>query len=562
MKKKISIDMELLFCGFMLFIFAPLEIYFSSINDLWFTVYDFAGYLIIAFIVYVVCVLLLNYLFANRFSKGYNKFVYYMFLLGLAFYVQGNFFLIDYGQLDGSPINWSEYRLEGFVSVGLFIAILVLGTVILIKMRIEKVRKVTKGISLCLILIQFITLTTISLVTDGFTVKEDYVSTSRNEWNYSSNENFNILLLDAFDSRVFDELLNGECKSEIEELFSDFTYYRNTTSVYPYTDYSIPQIITGKNYLNQELYGDYINDSYSSSPLLTELKKKNYRTNIYQFVRIPSGDIVSEIDNWERTRLTVSSHKRLLGYIYKLVGFRYLPQPLKQTCWFYPDDEMDDMKIVNYVDEEGNRSNKETIEVSSWDNKRFYENIDQLRATEEENVFHFYHLKGLHPARNLDKDFNDAKDVSLQETAKGMFNLLDRYLNKLKEEGIYDDSIIIIMADHAEEGYLEPHYKQCPLLLVKGIGENHAFAVTDIPVSYSDLQVGYRNLLNKTNLDNIFEIQDKNRERDFYFTTYKGRAMNFDDCGNDFERYVIKGHAFDSESIIKTGEIYSYASSK
>ena len=94
--------------------------------------------------------------------------------------------------------------------------------------------------------------------------------------------------------------------------------------------------------------------------------------------------------------------------------------------------------------------------------------------------------------------------------------------------------------------------------MVKGIEEKHPLVVTDIPVSYSDLQVGYKNLLNRTNADNIFEIQDENREREFYFTTYIGRSMNFDDYGEDFEKYIIKGHAFDSESIIKTGEIYSH----
>lgn len=555
-KRNFEWDTELLFLGFMLFLFAPLEIYFSNINDLWFSVYDFAGYLLTAFVLYIVVVVLADFFAVSRIPNIWGTMVYYVFLLGLSLYIQGNFILVDYGQMDGQPIDWSLYKVEGIVSVGLFVLIFVIGTFLWIKVGKEQVRKVTKIVSVCLILVQLVTLLTISLAQDGFTRKEDYIVTTKNEWVYSREKNFNILVLDAFDSRVFNDLLNGECKEEMEGLFENFTYYRNTTTVYPVTDLSIPQIITGENYLNQEAYGDYLNRSYMESPLLDQLQEQNYKINIYQNVEVPDGAIVSNVDNWEKTRLSVSSHKRLLGYIYKLVGFRYLPQPLKETCWFYSDD-MDDMKRINYVNEDVAGSDLDLVESYDWANKLFYENIEKMSASELENVFHFYHLKGLHVVRNLDRDFNDAEDVSLEETAKGMFNMLGRYFDVLKTEGIYDNSIIIIMADHAASEYAGTHYKQCPLLLVKGLEEEHSFKVTDIPVSYADLQVGYKNLLNQTNMDNIFEIRDENRERYLYQTEWIGRPMNNSDYGANIEEYIIKGNAFDSESIVKTGKVYS-----
>lgn len=555
--KKVYLDMELLFLGFMIFLFAPLEMFFSNINDFWFTVYDFIGYLIIAFVVYVGISYSIKLILVCRMPLFWEILVYYIFLIGLALYIQGNFFLVDYGQLDGQPINWSEFRIEGIISVCLFVTIIVVGTLLLKKNGVEKIRKVTKAISVCLILIQVSTLIAVSVLSNGFTKKEEYVVTSKNEWIYSQEGNFNILVLDSFDSRVFDNLLNNECKDEIEALLDDFTYYRNTTAVYPYTDYSIPQMITGEEYLNKEVYGDYLNHSYRDSPLINELQRNNYEINIYQYVEIPNGDIVSKIDNWEKTRLLVSSHKRLLGYIYKLVGFRYLPQPLKKLCWIYPDD-IDDMQIINYVNEKGLLSDEDVVDSYSWQNKLFYESIENLSVKKGGGkVFHFYHLKGLHHTRNLDKDFNDAEDVSLEETAKAMFTLLERYLNKLKEEGIYDNSIIMVMADHGSDDYPGIKFKQSPLLLIKGMEEHHPFVVTDIPVSYSDLQVGYCNLINQTNTDNIFEIRDKNRERYLYRTEYFGRALNSDDYGTEFEKCIIYGHAFDSDSIITTGQVFS-----
>lgn len=554
MKRKIGLDVELLFCGFMLFLFAPLEIYFSNINNLWFTIYDFAGYLMVLFILYIAIIVLVNWLFACRNLKIYEKLVYYIFLLGLAFYIQGNFILTDYGQLDGSPINWSEYKVEGIISVGLFVLVLACGTFLLIKMRIEKVRKVTKGISVCLILIQLVTLISVSIFNDGFTKKDDYIVTTKNEWIYSSERNFNILVLDSFSSQVFNNLLNGECKKEIEELFEDFTYYRNTSTMYCFTNYSVPQIITGENYLNQETYGDYLNRSYMVSPLLKELENEGYELNIYQNVKLPNGNIVNKISNWEKPQLTVSSHRRLLEYIYKLVGFRYLPQPLKQLCWFYPDD-MDDLKEINYVSGDDVAIEGDSEQAWTWGNDVFYKNIENLSASENANIFHFYHLKGLHDIRDLDKDFNKAEDVSLEETAKGMFNMLNKYFNKLQEEGIYDNSVIVIMADHSP---FKIDGGETPLLLVKGVGEKHLFTVTDIPVSYSDLQIGYKNLLHQTNTDNIFEIQDENRKRYLYHTELLSPSLNNDEYGANFVEYVIEGHVFDNESIKKTGKVYSH----
>lgn len=70
---------------------------------------------------------------------------------------------------------------------------------------------------------------------------------------------------------MFYDLLQSEYGDEMRSLFQNFTYYRNTTNVFNHTDFSVPQIITGQNYLNDEFYGDYINHAYEKSPLLQEL---------------------------------------------------------------------------------------------------------------------------------------------------------------------------------------------------------------------------------------------------------------------------------------------------
>ncbi len=551
-KDKYTFNWGLIFIGFLLFIFAPFELFFSNIDDLWFTVYHFAPYLLIGFMIYAVLTVCWEFLIAKHFAKVWDAIACVLFCLVFACYIQGNFFLVNYGQLDGQPIDWSKYKTAGMFSIGMFITAILVAIILIVKVNAEKRKKIINVISICLILVQLFTLTTLIITKDGFQKKENYVDTTKNEWNYGTKSNFNILVLDAFDSRVFYDLLQSEYGDEMRSLFQNFTYYRNTTNVFNHTDFSVPQIITGQNYLNDEFYGDYINHAYEKSPLLQELQKENYELNIYTTTRLPQNEFAAGVANWKKVKLSVSSHKRLLEYIYKLVGFRYLPQPLKQSCWFY-SDEMDDLKCISYEDKDGNIV--EDDKVFDWSNKIFYDEVNQLKCSDVENSFHFYHIKGLHVVRNLDENFNDAKDVSLEETARGMFNLLNRYFDALKEQGIYDDSVIIIMADHAANEYEEIRFLQCPLLLVKGTNEKHEFIQSELPISYEDLQTGYNNLLKNTNIDNIFEVEDEPRIRYMYDSKWKGRPMTGDEYSEDMSKFAIEGDAFESEKIKDTGEV-------
>ena len=551
-REKYKLNSSLLFIGFLLFIFAPFELYFANIDDLWFTVYHFAPYLLIGFVIYTVLVICWECFVARHFAKVWDAIVCVLFCLAFACYIQGNFFLVNYGQLDGQPIDWSKYKVTGVISVGIFILAIAVAIVLIIKVETEKRKKVINVISICLILVQVFTLFTLVITKDGLQKKENYVDTTKNEWKYGTKKNFNILVLDAFDSRVFCDLLQSECGDEIRNIFQNFTYYRNTTDVFNHTDFSIPQIITGRNYQNDELYGDYINHAYEKSPLLQELQKENYELNIYTTTRLPQNEFATGVSNWKKAKLSVSSHKRLLEYLYKLVGFRYLPQPLKQSCWFY-SDEMDDLKCISYEDENLVQDDK----VFDWANKIFYDELGQLDCSDVENSFHFYHIKGLHVIRNLDENFNDAEDVGLEETAKGMCKLLNRYFDALKEQGIYGNSVIVVMADHAANEYDTSSFLQCPLFLVKGMNENHEFVQSELPVSYADLQTGYQNLLQNTNTDNIFELEEGPRIRYLYHSKWKGRPMTGNEYSEDMSKYSIEGDAFESEKIVDTVEILS-----
>lgn len=533
-----------IFVGFTIFVFAPFELYMTNSKELWFSIYDFGPYLLVAFIAFVLFWLLVYAKFRQSFAV-IDMLGYFAFLVVSDLYIQGNFLRTDYGQLDGQLVDWSQYRLSGMISIVCLLFIIGGGLFLWCKSK-DRMRliKATKVIAMCAVMVQITTLLIVAITTNVFSNEPLYVVTDKNEFDYSRNDNFIVLILDSYDSRVFDGLYNNGYKEELDVTFEDFTYYRNAVDVYSLTDFSVPQIITGANYLNQSTYGEYLEQSYESSTLINELIDKGYELNIYVKTGIPQGDFSNKVANWSEQVIGVSSHRRLLTYLYKLVGFRYLPQQLKQACWTYTE-EIDDVKSVDTDNS-----------VFEWANDSFYMDIANMKLSTEAPVAHIIHLRGIHVPRNCDSKLNRVEEqVDLYESAKGVNLMLNEYLNRLKELDIYDNANIVLLADHAANEYEELQFKQCPLLLVKCAGDNHEFVVEEVPVSYMDLQTGFCNLLNHRNT-NIFELEDNERTRYHYEALWLERSILNDEFGNEFVEYKTTSHAFDSNSIVETGNKY------
>lgn len=531
-----------LFFSFMIFIFAPLEIFFSGREDFWFSIKEIIPFTIIGFTGSFFGLLLLFILIRKMKPKWNNMLLTILFALTLACYIQGNFFLVNYGQLNGETIIWSEYRLEGILSVSLWVLIVVVSVSVAIKVGTDRFLKAASTISICILLVQVVTLVSVAVTKDGFKSEAVYFSTDKEEFEYSQNENLIILLLDTFDSTAFTEVLSTE-NEKYKNILQDFTYYQNTLGAYSTTDLAIPQILTGKCYLNEVPFGEYLNEAYRSSPLFEKLEELEYSINVYSDTTLPNGEVSDRINNLWKAEIGVSSHKRLAAYMYKLVGFRYLPQPLKKYCWFY-SDEMLDLKDVDIEAEDSY--------IFNWSNFKFYKNIPNISNMKENGTFHFYHLEGTHWPYHINSSFEEVEEeTSLNEEIRGVMVLIEDYLEELRKEEIYEKSAIIIMADH---GALDEH--QCPVLLVKGMGENHEFTTSEAPVSYFDLQKAYIGLLEGKSGTEVFDVQEREkRTRTFYRYSYNGQ-LETSVYAPDIREYVTDGNSFAFDNLVETGKIF------
>lgn len=326
-----------LFAAVSIGLFAPLEIFITNIDYFWFDIYHTLPIvLLVTGCIFIGILAILGVSFRVKF---FDIIVWIITSLFLALYIQGNFILEDYGPLNGIEINWSEYSKEKWISWIVWIA--VFGIVgVIIKKTEDKKYTIISVLLGCLILLQISTLFIIAVQNDVRKSSATYIVTDQNMWDYSSKNNFIILLLDYYDSEAFDYIINNPEGIDYENMFDGFTFYRNTLGSYNCTDMAIPQILTGEGYDNTQIFGQYLRKAYKESPLFNELGKDDYEMNIYTTSMLPEDEFaVDSIANYQiNEELQISSKRKFIELMYKLVGFRYFPQPVKKAFWFYPDE--------------------------------------------------------------------------------------------------------------------------------------------------------------------------------------------------------------------------------
>ena len=558
-----------LFVAFTFGIFAPIEMYFVNINNLWFDLYDILpGLLLITATLFTISYFFI-WFFSRLWGKSQNGFCSKIWkiititisIAGISLYMQGNFLQADYPKAGDETIDWSRFTTEGIVNVIGWVGILTLFLALLYKLHFDRFLRFLKYLMIIIMFVQVTTLITMSFIQHGFMRKNDYVATTEDEWNISNNRNFIIVVLDTYDARVFDEILNSEDGEKYKDILEDFTYYRNTLTVFTLTDFSIPQILTGEEYLNQEDYGPFVDKAYNNSPFLNALSAEGYDMSIYTTVTLPQKGIVDKVSNWHKVDEKSSDYSQMFDLYYRLILFRYLPHYLKASFEINMED-FDRLRAVATIDGHKPVANEDP-EVYICGNDEFIEGIPYIKASDDQNDFRFYHIKGIHHPRDLDRNLNkvavtkkENSGVSLEESARACMVILDMFIERLKTEGIYDNSVIVIMADHGASTYKGGGYVQSPILCIKGFDEIHGFKISEAPVSYEDLQDGFINLLNGKTGEEIFNVKEGDeRTRTMYYTHYIGQQRKFTQ-NEPFIELQTTGHAFDLKYLNMTGVTY------
>lgn len=533
--------------AFMLLLFAPLEIYLSNPGEFW---YD-AWFLFPVCLRFFCCALLLSlvaftvlYLLGDR---CYNLGLAAYFWAFISCYVQGNFGVKNLPPFDGTEINWAAYRAETIGSTVCWLLIAVLVGVLLLLLKTAKFRRLVSAVSAFLFAILFSTLAVIGIEGGLFDQKQYVRFTKTNQFEMSREQNFIFLLLDAVDEECFWQM--WEQHPEYEAAMEDFTFYDNVMTGYAYTAHALPLMLSGEWYENTESYEDYAMRVYRDAPVFNRLESEGYSLSFYDDeLLFEVGTMDGECDNMAYFKSTLYDPQLFAVRQLKMVGVKYAPYLLKPFCWFDPE------KLKH---QELAASDEELF---NWKNKAFYDDVNSREITfSDQKCFKLLHLMGAHVPFYYDQYLNETEDADYFSCIESSMTATIAYLEKLKEAGVYDNSIIIICSDH---GYNisgdavkipqrdeNANGRQHPILFIKGLDEHHDLQISGAPVSYEDLAEAYNRLLDGAASDAVFDCQEGDyRERRYLLYHYTDE--------DHMVEYLQTGYAGDESTLLPTGRVF------
>ncbi|MDE6725600.1 MAG: sulfatase-like hydrolase/transferase, partial [Ruminiclostridium sp.] len=343
-----------------------------------------------------------------------------------------------------------------------------------------------------------------------------------------------ILLCDAVGSSEFKKVLEENPK--YKEVFENFTYCPDTLSGYPCTRDNIPLILGGQFNKNEKVFQEFSSETLNGSPFFKELNDSGYDINLYESELIWYGSRNYEIKNGEDFKDYKLPFGLFMREELKYVGYKYLPYLLK---------EHSRIETMNF---------NGLVEMYMWDDHTIFQNIKKTPEITKvpQKVFSYIHTEGAHLPFGYDRDLNIIENGTYKQKIEAMITMLNAYIERLKENNLYDNTVIVIMADHGNTALISADdmlVRANPMFMIKGINEHHSFTESQKPVSYGDLMDIYSALLEEQTAEEALSHIPDSRQRIYMW--YRNFQLE-----SHIVEYAVTGKAWEWEKFEKTGNVY------
>ncbi|MBR6712408.1 MAG: YidC/Oxa1 family membrane protein insertase [Selenomonadaceae bacterium] len=473
LKKFLSSELIPLGFSLTLCILIPLDIYLTNSEEIWFSAKDILPYTILGAALSFILICIVEKFLSSKVRKHFQA---TLFGLTLGFFMQSYLLNPNYRLVDLVQTNWENYATENLLNLVIWAYFLLVLIYFLKKHSAEKILSAGKTICLILVAVQIFSLCYVEA--NHSSNKRDYnVLTTANLLNVSSKENIIVLILDAFDERVFAEINQKE--PELVSQLDGFTFYPDALSIFGATDWSMPQMLTGKAWDNSQAYSDYVQEAWDSSKRFYDiLREHNYDVSVYTGFHYVAKN--APVDNLLNQEKSLSVNRYTLIALAKLTLFRCLPNYLKQNFAIESAELWRQEEIAG------------KIQPYSLSNFTFYSQLQKgLALLDNKNSFRWYHIDGAHFPFNMTRDIKpipDGEETTRYEQSVGALKIALTYLQQMKQLNIYDNATILILSDHGAHDLIFDEIKPLPLVLVKQPNEHGALKVSENPISYSQLQ--------------------------------------------------------------------------
>ena len=470
------------FIAFTACIYIPFVSYFRNVNEFVFTGTELFGLMLVPAIVMFclslilleVAILILPKTQVMLFSSGIRISIFNVFILLLimCICIEGSFLSRGLPQLTGEAgLFLSKQRMITSTAVWCFIILFGL-------FFWKKLAKKSLSVYFAL----FILMT--AGIADAYISKDVKlpIHATRhkvlNAINFHPNDNIIILLIDSVPTDAALFLLDK--KPEIFNAFNGFTLFRNNLATGGSTLWAMPAILGGKIY-SGELYKEFAQNALSSPDSLLQIfGAKGY--DIYYSSVLPNFNVI--FNNATMVKQETASLARMNMSSYLAMLFPFIPYIFKEKAASYLS------KIITgeiFVKIENLKINYPLTDENIF---RHYLAPKLETRSSPNPTLHYHHFHGVHPPF---REYNDDGEPlpfieGFHRANKRTFLLISEFLEELKRHELYDDAIIVVIADHGITGVFEPpsnslNHNHLSLFMVKPRQARGPLVISDVPFS-------------------------------------------------------------------------------
>jgi hypothetical protein len=465
---------------FTLFFFSPLEVYLGNPSE--FHVYaDNAILILLAFA--ALCTLVWTAAVSFLPTKVLKFVNLGVFAVTLCFYVQALALNGELIRLDGEQLLLSRATkiTNGLVWLGI-LALVFLSWYVAKRLRKEKpFINVTKVLAVILAVMQLTGVASLYFTYDKSvnTSKAMYFS-NQQELSLSGQKNVVYFVIDYCDGLIAQDALAQD--PELFKEFTGFTYYPDASFTHSRTYPAITYLLSGQKCYFDKPYTQYADEVFQKDSFMAGIDSLGADIRIFTDTRYVGPSAKEYVDNYKTVHATSLSSVKPLGFLlqtWKVSCFRGAPYGAK-NLFAYTPGEVNEASVAYQTDR-----------AKVNDDLAFYQSVQTEGVSvnsEFSSAFRFYHMFGSHPGAVINEDAEYQENVTLTQALRGDIKVISAYLKELKDKGLYENTTVIITADH---GHVSTKFSspQTCIMLVKMAGDNseEPVRVSSAPVCHEDL---------------------------------------------------------------------------
>ena len=427
-------------------LFTPLTLYVGNVDEFTTSILSILNIYLLPTVTLIALFTLVGVLLARTM---FPRYLIILAMTSILLWIQGNLLVWEYGLLDGRSIDWAKESWRGWLDLGIWGGGLIFAMVFSNRVGSLIIRTAVAIFALQLSL----TLFTVSQSSSAFSEKSQFGAAPAaldKIYQFSSKGNVLHIIADGFQSDIFEEIINDSKDGKLlANALDGFVFFKENMGAFPFTHMSIPAILSGKVYQNQKPREAFLNETIGGKSILNEAyaagheidlavpedlahlyKRSNY-TNAYM---VPTNKHVTD---WEYDI-------RDAAKLFDLTLFRLSPHFLKKYVY------NDQLWLIQLL-----LSDKKYMGLTFFSHTAFLRQLrDSISVEREAPVYKFIHLMLSHNPMVTNENCEYAGQVlptarsAVKNQARCGLAEVVSLLEKMKELGIYDNTTIILMADH------------------------------------------------------------------------------------------------------------------